>query len=201
MVNIVEDFLAPLTRHIRAATGIVELGSLVPEDGINPVLGPPSLVLNSEGELVPYEGPSNLWVFRDFAADGSPSAHVEGSGSCAITLSQGTPWNQKAQGKTVEYPSVDVYYHCDVTRDSNIGAPLKFDARDKCLTLHKYLTRVLHMRERGKDGFSLWGAKADGSGALKVVTSYESMGLSIKPIYDGDGMVLGHATFDLQILL
>lgn len=201
MVTIVEDFLAPLTRLLGANSALVGLASTIPEDGFNPVLGPPLQVLNSVGELEPYAGPSNLWIFRNFAADGSPPAHVEGSGSCSITLSQGTPWNQKSMGSSVEFPTVDVFYHCDVTRDPEIGAPVKYDARDKCLTLHKYVTRVLHMKARGRDGFTIWGAREDGSNGLKVVTSYESMGLSIKPVLDGDGMVLGQASFDLQILL
>lgn len=201
MVTIVEDFLAPLTRLLRADSNLLGLASTIPADGFNPVLGPPLQVINQVGELEPYTGPSNLWIFRDFASDGSPSAPVEGSGSCAITLSHGTPWNQKSMGKGVEFPTVDIYYHCDVTRDDMIGAPVKYDARDKCLTLHKYVTKILHMRARGRDGYTLWGAREDGSNGLKVVTSYESMGLTIKPVRDGDGMVLGQASFDLQILL
>lgn len=201
MSLMVEDILAPLVRHLRAATGIQALLTTIPDEGFNPVLGPPSEILKPDGSMGPYEGSPAPWIFRGFALDGTPSAHVEGTGSCAITLEQGMPWTSKTHGKFLEFPTIEVYYHCDPTRDREIGAPLTYDARDKCLTLHKQVSRVLHMVSRGAGGFNMWGAMPDGSGALRVGTSYESRGLAITPIPGGDGMVEGKATFDLEVYL
>lgn len=199
MAEMTEDILAPLVRYLRSDPGLQDMNSLVPDNGFNPVLGPPREVL-VEGEMVPYVGPDNLWIFRGFSQDGTVAAHVEGSGSCAITLEQAIPWSQKNQGSSLEFPTIEVYYSCDPTRDRIIGAPLAYDARDKCITLHKRVSRLLHMRSRGSGGFNLWGAKPDGSSPLRVVTSYEGRGLHITPELNGDGLVEGRATFEMEVL-
>ena len=200
MVEITEDILAPLVRYLRADPILQELQTLVPEMGYNPVLGPP-FKEHINGELLPYNGPSSPWIFRGFAQDGTVSANVEGTGSCAITLEQTTPWSRKIQGLSLEFVTIEVFYSCDPTRDEAIGAPLLYDARSKCLTLHKRVSRLLHMTARGKEGFTFWGARPDGTSALKVVTSYEGRGLNMTPIYNGDGMVEGRATFEMEVLL
>ena len=201
MPELTEDLLAPLVRYIRSDINIRELNTLIPSGGTNPILGPPINIMDSNGDSISYPGSRDLWVFRGFALDGSPSAHIEGTGSSAITLEQGSAWSPKARGKSVEYPTVEVYYHCDVTRSTDIGAPLMYDARDKCLTLHKYVSKLLHIRNGSPLGFHYLGAKPDGSNPLKVITSYEGQGLRISPVLDGDGMVEGRASFEMEVFL
>ncbi len=201
MAEMIEDILAPIVRYLRQDPVLNELHTLVPEGAVNPVLGPPMSVLAGAGGAVPYTGSSSLWIFRGFSQTGEPYAHVEGTGSCAITLEQFSPWSPKTRGKSVEFPAIKVYYHCDVSRDGVLGAPVSYDARDKLLTLHKRVSRLLHVQNNPTGDFLNWGPKADGSGALKVVTSVEGSGLSIQPIYNGDGMVEGQATYNLELLL
>lgn len=200
MAELTEDFLAPLVRHLRADSTLQEFNSLVPEGGTNPILGPPTMVLLN-GEYTAYQGNNNLWIFRGFNQTGAPYANVEGTGSCAITLEHGSPWGRKIRGSVLSFVTVNVYYHCDVTRDDVIGAPVAYDARDKCISLHKQISEILHVKDKGTGGFLMWGEKDDGTGALKVVTSYAGRDLTVTPLVNGDGMVEGQATFELEILL
>ena len=199
MDSLVEDFLAPIVRYIKADARIQALRTLIPPAGSNPVLGPPITILR-EGEEIVYPGSLDPWVFRSFTRTGKPHVNVEGTGSCAITLEHGTAWAPKQRLKTLEFVTIDVYYHCDPTRDNEIGGPIKYDGRDKCLTLHKEVSRLFNSATAQAGlGFMYWGAKEDGSGALKVVSSEESSGLNINPYFDGDGLVEGMASFSLEI--
>lgn len=200
MVEILEDYLAPLVRHLRDDPVLQELHNTVPSGAVNPILGPPSVIPDGGG-FTSYKGNPSLWIFRGFDNTGEPFANVEGTGSCAITLESGTPWSNKVRGKSLSFVQLQVFYHCDVSRDPVVGGPVAYDARDKCLTLHKRVSRLLHSPPKGPTGFAFLGPKADGSGALKLVDSEEGRGLTIDPIPQGDGMVEGRVIFDLSILL
>lgn len=200
-VEITEDFLAPLVRHLRADSVLQELHSLTPAGGVNPVLGPPEWVLDRDQGYVPYKGGSSLWIFRGFDQTGEPYANVEGTGSCSITLEEGVAWARKTKGKSLSYLTLDVYYHCDPTRDEVLGAPITYDARDKCHTLHKRLSQLLHIKDKGTGGFLMWGAKEDDTSPIRLVSSFEGSPLRITPVFKGDGMVVGQASFELEVLL
>ena len=199
MIELTEDFLAPLTRYLRADPRILELNTLVPTGGVNPVLGAPAVTLNSSGVYVPYSGPYPLWIFRGFQQSGAPYANVEGTGTSSITLEHTGSWGGGNRGNFLQFPEITVYYHCDVTRDSVVGAPIALDARDKCLTLHKEVTRLLHLVDKGTGGYLEVGAKEDGSKPLLVVSSTKGQDISIRESPNGDGMVQGLATFELEI--
>lgn len=201
MLEMTEDFLAPLVRYIRADQRIKDLNELVPEDGTNPVLGPPSRVLFEDEGYIPYMGPTNLWVFRGFTQKGTPFANVEGTGSSAITLEHTGYWGRRNRGTRLQFPEISVYYNCDVTRDAVIGAPIRYDALDKCQTIHKEMVRLFHMMNHETGGYHMLGPKEDSSGALKVVTSTLGRDLDTIPVSNGDGMIEGRATFELEVLL
>ena len=201
MAEMTEDFLAPLVRYIRGDQGIKDLNYLVPEDGTNPVLGPPSRVLFENDGYVPYTGSSNLWVFRGFTQQGIPFANVEGTGASAVTLEHTGYWGRRNRGTRLQFPEISVYYNCDVTRDATLAAPRGYDAVDKCQTIHKEIVRLFHMMGSTTGGFHLLGPRDDGSGALKVVSSTIGRDLVTVPIHNGDGMIEGRATFELEVLL
>lgn len=200
MAVLTEDYLAPLVRHLRKDPTLNEFHELIPTGAVNPVLGPPVKVLR-EGAYVPYVGSDSLWIFRGFDRTGQPYANVEGTGSCAITLEEGPPWSRKTRGKSLSYITVNVYYHCDPTRDGTVGGPIAYDARDKCISLHKRVSRMLHIADKGTGGFLFLGSKEDGSGALKLVSSFEGRSLNMTAINQGDGMVEGMASFEMEVLV
>ena len=203
MVEMTEDFLAPLVRYIRGDQGIKDLNALVPDGGVNPILGPPSLISSgsTSAGYVPYTGGNHLWVFRGFSQNGIPFATVEGTGSSAITLEHTGYWGRRNRGTRLQFPEISVYYNCDVTRDATLAAPRGYDAVDKCQTIHKEIVRLFHMMGSTTGGFHLLGPRDDGSGALKVVSSTIGRDLDTIPIHNGDGMIEGRATFELEVLL
>lgn len=201
MAEMTEDFLAPLVRYIRGDQGIKDLNTLVPVGGTNPVLGPPSQVLFENDGYVPYAGPANLWVFRGFTQQGIPFANVEGTGSCAVTLEHTGYWGRRNRGTRLQFPEISIYYNCDVTRDATVGAPIRYDAVDKCNTIHKEIVRLFHMMNHPTGGFHMLGPLEDGSGALKVVSSTIGRDVDTVPIHNADGMIEGRATFELEVLL
>lgn len=200
-IEITEDILAPLVRHLRADPVLQELHTIVPAQGVNPVLGPPLTVPRGDMGDVAYPGDTSLWIFRDTEMANSPYANVEGTGSCAITLAHANPWSGKTRGKSIIFPEIKVIYSCDVTRDEVLSSPIKQDARDKCYTLHKQVSRLLHIKDTQTGGFLLLGPREDGTHALKVVSSYEGRDLTMRPIPSGDGMIEGTASFHMEVFL
>ena len=196
---IVEDILRPLVRFLRADPVLMELRTTVMEGSLNPILGPPTMVSREDQGFVPYEGSDAPWIFRNFSNSGQPFAHVEGTGSSSITLEYNTDWTRHVRGRSHSFPTIEVYYHCDPTRDA-VGVPIRFDAKDKCLTLHKRIDRLFNIRDKGVGGFLEWGAKEDGTGALKVISSAPGDPLRTVPDYDGDGLIEGKATFEMEVL-
>lgn len=196
-VSMVEDILSPLVRHLRTTPEIESLQNLYPEQSPNPVLGPP--VQTPQGTAT-QESAFPIWVFRGFQQNGSPYVSVEGTGTCAITLEHAGSWARRNRGNHLYFPEVRVYYHCDPTRDLSIGAPIRYDARDKCLTIHRQVLRALHVQNPGPS-FMNWGPRDDGTGFLRVVTSYSGRDLVMNEIPQGDGAVEGVATFEMEVLL
>lgn len=191
-----DDILAPLVRAVRADAGIQDLHSMVPPQGINPVLGPPTY--DADGGL--YPGDPNLWIFRNAEPNGSPWSNVEGTGSSAVVLTEGAPWSGGVQGSTVSYVTLEVTYFCDVTRDPEMGGPIAYDAKDKCVKLHRAMRRIFHRRTLDNPDYFNFGAKADGSGGVNIITSLEGRGLSIQPLrLDEDYMSVGQAAFELEV--
>lgn len=186
-----EDFLKPLVRYLRSDPRLQSLQSQVPAGLTSPILGPPP----NTSATTP------MWVFRGFNEKGAPFANVEGTGSSSITLAHTGYWGRKNRGSRLVFPEITVYYHCDVSRDLNINAPITQDARDKCLTLHKEITRLLHIIDKGVGGFLLVGADEDGTRPLKLVSSVAGRDVTIDSVPGGDGMVQGRATFEMEILL
>lgn len=196
-----EDILAPLVRHLASTPSIQELATIVPTDGVNPVLGPPNIDPFTQDT---YLGPSNLWIFRSSKDKGEPFANVEGTGSCSITLAHHGSWARANHGNYAEFPEVTVYYHCDPTRDvgqlGSIGAPKKYDARDKCLMIHKRVRRALHIvHNYSPTGFLDLGKRADGTGGLPAASCVAGMSLQIMEAPNSDSMLIGRATFELVI--
>ena len=196
----VEDILAPLVRYLRADPVLQQLHTIVPSGGYNPVLGPPNFTLDS-GSLKPWEGPSSLWIFRGTQETGAPSANVEGTGSCSITLEYGSPWRGSTGATTLQSPEIKVYYLCDVTRDNQVGGPIAWDARDKCISLHKRVRKLFNLNNPTSGSLHLLGAKSSGDGALKVVSSSVGRDLFIQDVVNGDGMIQGQASFELEVLI
>lgn len=201
MAELIEDILAPIVRYLRSSPDIQSLHTLVPPNGTNPVLGPPTTVLSEDDGPTAYRGDTGLWIFRGFNNTGVPHVNVEGTGSCAITLVHTSPWSRRARSNSVESPEIKVFYHCDVTRDSLLGAPIAYDARDKCLTLHKAVSKALHIKDIGSDPFLMMGPRPDGSHALKVISSSSGRSLFTQESVNGDGMVEGQATFEMEVFL
>lgn len=196
---IVEDILAPIVRHLRADPILKQLQSTIPPGGVNPLLGPPTSVLREDRGLTDYTGDPAPWIFRSFSDTGEPYAHVEGTGSCSITLEHIQSWSRQPRGKSVFFPIIEVYYHCDPTRDA-IGHPVKYDAKDKCLTLHKRLTQIFNIRDKGVGGFLMWGPKKSGEGALRVISSVPGDDLRATPLFQGDGLIVGKASFEMEVM-
>lgn len=201
MAELTEDFLAPMVRFLRDSPEVADFHNLIPDNGVNPVLGPPTNVLDKDEGYKPYSGGRSLWIFRGFDSNGEPNANVEGTGSSAITLVEGPAWSRKNRGGSLSFLTLTVYYHCDVTRDEVLGSPIAYDARSKCVSLHKAVSKLLNVRHKGTGGFLNWGTNPDGSGGLKVVTSVAGSELAISPVLNGDGLVEGRATFEMEVLL
>ena len=191
---LVEDILAPLVRYLRTSEDLQKLSTLVPEGGVNPILGPPFV---ENGEPVEMQQP--LWIFRSNTTNGYPPVNVEGTGSSAITLAHADEWARKNKGHTLIFPTIKVFYHCDATRESEINAPEELDGRDKCLTLHKAVCKMMH-NKKGPGGFMYWGAEGD-LPPLRVVSSYSGIDLKMDSRPELDGMVEGYATFELEVHL
>lgn len=184
-----EDFLAPLTRYLRSDPKLRSMMTEVVDPFTTPILGPPE----ADSSSLP-------WIFRSADESDPPPANVEGTGRCSITLSHGDNWARKNRGHHLMFPSVTVHYHCDVTRDTTIHAPLLYDARDKCYTLHKEVTRLLHIINKGVGGFLYVGADDEGNNALRLESSTSGRDLTVVKVANGDGLVHGRATFELAIL-
>lgn len=199
--ELTEDPLAPLVRYLRADPELMAFRNLIPPQGSNPVLGPPISMIDGTGISNAWTGDTSPWIFRNFETSGSPYANVEGTGSCAITLTHAGPWSRVPRGSTITFPEIRVYYHCDPTRDPIIGAPIIHDARDKCFSLHKAVKKLLNLRDLGSESYKLIGARPDGTHALKLVSAELGRELSITPFPSGDGMVEGSATFELSVKL
>ena len=196
---LVEDILAPLVRYLREDPVLQELGTLIPESGMNPVLGPP-LFFSDQGEVKPWDGSESPWIFRGTAETGAPSANVEGTGSCSITLEYGSPWRGSLNNTTLASPEIKVYYLCDATRDLASGGPIRYDARDKCLSLHKRVRKLFTLNTPpAGDTFHLLGRKYTDESALRVVSSSPGRDLFLQDIPGGDGMIQGQASFEMEV--
>lgn len=198
--ELIEDILAPIVRYLRADPILKDFNNLIPSDGYNPVLGPPKFK-NDDGVLVSWDGSSDLWIFRGTRENGTPMVNVEGTGSCSITIEYGTPWDTNRQGTTFSHPEIKVFYHCDPTRDREIGGPVAADARGKCLSLHKRVSKLLSLADTGSASYLEMGKRTDGTGALRVIDSSLGRDLYISDIPNGDGMVVGQASFELTVHL
>lgn len=196
----VEDILAPMVRYLRDSELMKECAQTIPEFGINPLLGPPEWILSPEdGGLVLNPNPGELWIFRN--EDGVPWAHVEGSGSSSITLAHNAAHTQDKSGSGRIFPEIMVYYHCDVSRGDELGAPIAQDGRDRCLTLHKRMKRLFDSDFINHRSWLLMGPKYDGRSALRVASMYPGRSLTIQEVPNGDGMVVGSASFEFEILI
>lgn len=200
MVEMVQNILAPIVRHIRQDSNMQALNTLIPPSAYNPILGPPHMVWDMGGELVPNPVPNEvLWVFRRDDDTGVPPREVEGTGTSAITLSSVRSWSRVPIPGGVQRPELLVHYRSDVTRETVAGAPSRFDATEKIRTIHKYLTRLLTSRTGFRSGaFLLWGEDED-SPPLRVGSCDVGEELTFLPVQDGDGMLEARATFELQI--
>lgn len=194
MVEIVEDILKPIVRHIRSAPEIQELNSLVPDGGVNPVLGPPTLVWDGS-DMVPNPIEDVLWVFRREDESGVPPREVEGTSTSAITVSSVRSWAGTGARNTLQYPELTVHYRADPTRGDVVGAPKMLDGAMKIRTIHKYVTKVLTRIDNPGSWFSLWG------GTLRVVSCSPGDSLTFLPVLEGDGMMEARATFELEVHL
>lgn len=200
----VEDFLAPLVRYLRGSELMQQCAQTIPEFGVNPLLGPPLVKLDPDaGGWVPNNSYGELWIFRNFQPNGAPYAHVEGSGTSAITLTSSSSFSRDIRGSGRIFPELSVHYHCDVSRDpeSDIGSPVEYDGRDRCLTLHKRVKRLFDSDFVNHKGWLQIGGREDGTGFLRVASMTPGRALTIDEVPNGDGMVVGRATFELEIML
>lgn len=198
MSVIKEEFLVPLVRYLRNDVGIQVLNTMVPEYGVNPILGPPT-VLPVESSTVAYSGAFPLWVFRGFEQNGSPFVNVEGTGTSSITLEHTGYWGTPNRGTSAIFPQVTAYYHCDVTRDMSVGGPIAYDAVGKCITIHEAVKKLLHIKDKKTGGYLRVGQDENDENPINIITSVCSREVTTTPVFNGDGMIVGTATFDLEL--
>lgn len=81
------------------------------------------------------------WVFR--SSDGKPERNVEGSGKCAIVITQTGHWALQNMHNTAQFPTLSIIIYADHSRDDR-GRITRKDAGDKCLEIYNRLNPFIH---------------------------------------------------------
>lgn len=142
---------------------------------------------NSAWDLIGLTSGGDPWIWR-----WRPWEAVEGTSKVGIVLARHRGWAVPNRHNTLEFPLLQVEIYADPARGDEL-LPERKDAEEKALAVGKVVKDKLHV-PLGKDIW--WGNE---EGRIRVVSSLASSEIGVEDVPDGDGMVRGLLTFDVEV--